>query len=197
MVRRLTHRDGVRATGDSCLSLSDARPCLRGAEPQLRLIHIDPERVYAVTMLTDPGEREVINEFCRARASCSCWDRSAELLAGGRLEDMGYDAWRRPRQERRDAPTDIAVVAGSRHPEAVHLRAARRCTDEIVDDGERASVVLGSCHEADAWAVLWRIGALGGSLGLARRQDLLVGPGRARSGDAHHQDEHFTITGTV
>jgi hypothetical protein len=98
---------------------------------------------------------------------------------------------------RRNAPTDISVVAGLRHPEDVHLRAALRCTDEIVDDGEHASVALRSCDEADAWAVLWRTGALGKSLRLARRQELLVGPGRALSGDAHDQDEQCTITGTA
>jgi len=129
--------------------------------------------------LADDARAAEVEVACRAWASCFTWDRSAELLAGVLLAEVS--AVRSGRPGRRGARSDLATVARFRTPAgsgAAELRAALRPTDEVVVDGDEATVLLAGCDEVDALAVLARLGATPDSLRLAGRHDVLAGPGR-------------------
>lgn len=132
-----------------------------------------------VTVLTELAEEnrvEQITTACQRWARCFSWDRSAELLAGVVLKQAGAVTGRPfPFTERRFARSDIATVARFRRSDDADLRAALRCTDEIVESGAQVSLLLGGCDEFDAAAMLQRIGVFEASLRLVSRHDLLAG----------------------
>jgi hypothetical protein len=145
--------------------------------------------VAAVAHLGDRERAEKMAVACRAWARCFTWDRSADLLAGVVLEEMRVTAARRRGQapNRRSARSDMAVLAGFQRPaDGVDIRTVLRSTDEIVQDGDRTSVVLSGCDEFDALTVLDRIGAREGRLWLADRRLQLAGPGASPTPQAEN-----------
>ncbi|RFU22453.1 glycosyltransferase family 1 protein [Geodermatophilus marinus] len=134
--------------------------------------------VAAVDLLGEDARAERMAADCRAWARCFSWDRSADLLAGVVVEEMRSTAARsRGRTpERRSARSDMAVLVGFRHTDPADVRTGLRSTDELVQHGDRTSVVLTGCDDFDAAVVLDRIGARDGSLQLADRRLLLAGP---------------------
>jgi glycosyltransferase involved in cell wall biosynthesis len=127
--------------------------------------------------LSDPARAARVAAACRDWGSCFSWNRSAELLAGIVLHEMASTAGRGARlHERRQARSDLAVLARFRSSEGVHQRTGLRRTDEVITDGIWASVLLGACDEFDASQVLHRLGAREPSLRLIDRHELLAGP---------------------
>jgi hypothetical protein len=131
----------------------------------------------ALDVLSDDERAAHMAGACRDWARCFSWDRSAELMAGVVLHEMGRTTARSGRlRERRNATSDLAVLARFRLPEAGrHLRSLRT-TDQVVADGDRVSALLSACDEFDAAQVLQRFGARDASLRLAERHELLSGP---------------------
>jgi glycosyltransferase involved in cell wall biosynthesis len=142
---------------------------------------LGPALVTAVDHLSDPSRAEEVATACRTWARCFTWDRSADLLAGVVLEEIRSTAARRQGHgsDRRSARSDMAVLVGFRHAEPTDVRTALRSTDEVVEDGDRTSVVLTGCDEFDAAVVLDRIGAREGHLRPVDRRLLLAGPAAA------------------
>ncbi|WP_369131716.1 glycosyltransferase family 4 protein [Modestobacter sp. I12A-02662] len=167
-------------------------PCLALEAPGIRDSVLDQETgwlveqpadlgsalVAAIGQLADSERARVMARACRDWAACFSWDRSADLLAGVVLQEMGRVAARRRSRElnRRSARSDMAVVARVRDVDADVVPTALRVTDEVVGDGDLTSVVLTGCDEFDAPAVLDRIGARVLSLRLVDRRQLLAGP---------------------
>jgi hypothetical protein len=139
--------------------------------------------VDAIEHLEDRGRAETMATTCRTWAGCFSWDRSAELLAGVVLEEMRFAAAKRQGQtpNRRSARSDMAVLAGFPAADAAAVRSALRATDEVVEDGNGAAVVLTGCDEFTAAGVLARIGVRDGSFRLVDRRLLLGGPGAPRT----------------
>jgi hypothetical protein len=167
-------------------------PCLALQAPGIRDSVLDQETgwlveqpadlgsalIAAIGQLSDSERARVMARACRDWAACFSWDRSADLLAGVVLQEMGRVAARRRSRElnRRSARSDMAVVARFRGVDADVVPKALRVTDEVVGDGDLTSVVLTGCDEFDAPAVLDRIGARALSLRLVDRRQLLAGP---------------------
>jgi hypothetical protein len=86
----------------------------------------------------------------------------------------------------------MAVLAGFPTTDTTAVRSALRATDEIIDDGERTTVVLTGCDEFDAGHVLARIGVQDPSLRLADRRLLLAGAAAPRAGALDDAPEERT-----
>jgi hypothetical protein len=134
--------------------------------------------------LTDADRANEMTHACRAWAARFSWERSAELLAGVLLAEIGTGA---ERADRRAARADLGTVARFRSRAdgdlgAGELAAGLRATDQIIDDGTWTSVLLGGCDEVDADALLRRHGVIDATVRLIDRYDLLTGPDRGGPG---------------
>lgn len=146
--------------------------------------------------LADPVRGREVAQDCRAWAECFSWDRSAELMAGVVVSEI--QAFRRPGSEdthlppadrsalhraatRRQARSDMTVLARFRHPDPAAAAAALRLTDECAVRGHEVTALLRGCDEVDALAVLARIGAQDPRVRLASRHELLGGPALVES----------------
>lgn len=146
--------------------------------------------------LADPVRGREVAQDCRAWAECFSWDRSAELMAGVVVSEI--QAFRRPGSEdthlppadrsalhravtRRQARSDMTVLARFRHPDPAAAAAALRLTDECAVRGHEVTALLRGCDEVDALAVLARIGAQDPRVRLAGRHELLGGPALVES----------------
>jgi glycosyltransferase involved in cell wall biosynthesis len=139
----------------------------------------------ALGRVSQEAQSVKLADACQAWARCFSWDRSAELLAGVLLDQMGATAARLAgRPERRRARSDIAVLAQFRHTEPLALRAHLRCTDEISVADARAWVLLNGCDEFAAAMAAKRLGASDESLHLVDRHELLAGPAALMARDA-------------
>jgi glycosyltransferase involved in cell wall biosynthesis len=134
--------------------------------------------VDALVRLRDRSQAAAMTRACREWAACFTWERSADLLAGVVLEEMRVTAARRDGQEPngRFARSDMAVLVDFQTPAATDVRDSLRSTDEVVQHGDRTSVILSGCDEFDAANVLQRIGVAGGSMRPVDRRMLLAGP---------------------
>jgi hypothetical protein len=127
--------------------------------------------------LADERRARGIAANCQTWARCFTWDRSAELLAGVLLGELGSGT---DRAERRFARGDISTVAtfpSVRTERAANPRDGLRTTDEVIERDGTTSLLLGACDEFDTVAVLQRLGITDADVRLAEREDLLAGPG--------------------
>ena len=168
-------------------------PCAAMAAPGINDSVVDgrtgwvvgPERDFggalagAVTDLAEDRRARVMAANCQTWARCFSWDRSAELLAGVMLAQVGACVTASGRANRRYARSDISTVATFPSTDGGDLRSGLRATDEIVDRDGSTSLLLGGCDEFDAVAVLHRLGVRGVDVRLAEPEDLMAGPGAA------------------
>ncbi len=136
--------------------------------------------VDALGVLSNDSCAQVTAADCQAWARCFTWDRSAELLAGVVLAQTGEDRVGNARADRRYARGDISTVATFPSAAGYNLSSGLRTTDEVVEQDDVTSLLLGGCDEFDAVAVLRRLGIADADLRLAERIDLLAGPAAAR-----------------
>jgi glycosyltransferase involved in cell wall biosynthesis len=134
--------------------------------------------VAAIEHLRDRKRAATTAADCRAWAACFSWDRSADLLAGVVIEEMRALAARREGRasDRRSARSDMSALVDFPTQPRTELRTVLRSTDEVVEGGDRTSVVLNGCDEYDASVVLARLGVRDGSPRLADHRLLLAGP---------------------
>ena len=133
----------------------------------------------ALSTLADENRARATAADCQAWARCFTWDRSAELLAGVVVGQIGSSWSGSAPADRRYARGDISTVA--RFPSAGGRSPSRlRTTDEVVEHDGTTSLLLGGCDEFDAVAVLRRLGIPDADICLAERTDLLAGPAAGR-----------------
>jgi len=132
----------------------------------------------AIDHLRHPARASATGRACRAWASCLSWDRSADLLAGVVLAEIHACAasgaggiW-----NRRTDRSDMAVLVSFPGRDGAALRGSLRATDEVVSDGEGATVLLSGCDEFDAASVLDRLGADHAAVRTVDRRMILAGP---------------------
>jgi glycosyltransferase involved in cell wall biosynthesis len=132
------------------------------------------------TTLASLADEDYANEVaarCQAWARCFTWERSAELLAGVVIDQVGKAAdQRRGVRQRRYARSDITTLARHSGIPAAAVGERLRATDEICHVDGLTSILLGGCDEVDAIGVLERLGMADAELRLADRYDLLAGP---------------------
>ncbi|GAA4772337.1 hypothetical protein GCM10023200_00820 [Actinomycetospora chlora] len=150
--------------------------------------------------LADPARAREVADDCRAWAGCFTWDRSAELLAGVVVSEVsafhrsGAEETHLPPADRsalrraatrRQARSDMTVLARFTHDDPAAAAAALRLTDECAvrgsGPGGEVTALLRGCDEVDALAVLARIGAVDPRVRLASRHELLGGPALVES----------------
>jgi hypothetical protein len=136
----------------------------------------DSAMLSAVRLLEDQHRARATASACQDWARRFHWDRSAELLAGILLAQVGATARGPHAPERRQARSDITVLASFADQPHRPVRSLLRCTDEVVSDAIETRTMLGGCDEWDGGLVLRRLGVTRGRLHLAGTEQVLTGP---------------------
>ena len=148
---------------------------------------VDDQRDFGATLirvLKETGDVESarsITQACRDWAARFTWDRSAALLAGVLIEEVGATGGM-PAQRRR-ARSDMSSLVRFPTPADFDPSVSLRATDEVMAYGAETTVLLNGCDEIDAIGVLRRMGIFDAEIRLADRDDVLAGPAPAPVGE--------------